>query len=504
VQPGGAAASGQTIKADRHMEQLHDAEQWEYGALSDMILKSDDAIVLADAQGVVLLANAGACDVVGVPGEAMVGLTMQDFGRDTMRDFQTMAVEAVIANNVEVTVRDARLRHSSGNTSAVDLTMTPTATDRGPLVAIGIRAPKEKYRQTKLFRGLLEAAPDGMVIVNRDGVIVLVNAQVEELFGYRRAELVGEPVEILVPDRYSGMHMAFRNGYVSEPRSRPMGLAGDLHARRKDGSEFPIEVTLSPLETDEGLLVSAAVRDISERRRMQEETDRVKDEFFATVSHELRTPLTSMIGYGELMTDLEELSPQGQRFLSVIMRSAERELRLVDDLLTLVAIEESGLAIRSAEIDLERVVREAVEAARPRAEEAVLQLSLETPGIAVPLYGDRDRLGQAMDNLLSNAIKFTPREGQVRVVLRSRGPSAVIDVIDTGAGIGDEEPDALFERLFRTRDAVAQQTPGAGLGLTIALAIVEAHAGTIEVVSSGPAGTTFRMTFPLRPGRVND
>ena len=228
------------------------------------------------------------------------------------------------------------------------------------------------------------------------------------------------------------MHMAFRNGYVSEPRTRPMGLAGDLHARRKDGSEFPIEVTLSPLETDEGLLVSAAVRDISERRRMQEETDRVKDEFFATVSHELRTPLTSMIGYSELMTDLEELSPQGQRFLSVIMRSAERELRLVDDLLTLVAIEESGLAIRSAEIDLERVVREAVEAARPRAEEARLALSLETPGTAVAMYGDRDRLGQAMDNLLSNAIKFTPASGRVRVVLHAAAHTATIDVIDTG------------------------------------------------------------------------
>jgi protein-histidine pros-kinase len=338
-----------------------------------------------------------------------------------------------------------------------------------------------------------------MVIVNRDGVIVLVNAQVERLFGYERAELVGEPVEILVPDRFSGMHMAFRSGFVSEPRTRPMGLAGDLHARRKDGSEFPVEVTLSPLETDEGLLVSAAVRDISERRRMQEENDRVKDEFFATVSHELRTPLTSMIGYGELMTDLEELSPQGQRFLSVIMRSAERELRLVDDLLTLVAIEESGLAIRSAEIDLERVVRESVEAARPRAEEAQLNLSLETPGSAVAMYGDRDRLGQAMDNLLSNAIKFTPVEGRVRVVLRTSGPSAEIDVIDTGVGIGQEDPDQLFERLFRSQAAVAQQTPGAGLGLTIALAIVEAHAGTIEVVESGPQGTTFRMTFPLRP-----
>jgi len=481
------------------MEHLHDAEPWEYGALSDMVLKSESATLLADASGLVLLANAGAGEVVGLPAEALSGRKLQDFGRETMHDFQAAAVSAVLANHVEITVRDAQIQHSSGHVNVADLTMTPTATDRGPVVTIGIRDPNEKYRQTKLFRGLLEAAPDGMVIVNRDGVITLVNAQVEELFGYRRAELVGEPVEILVPDRYAGMHRAFRKGYVREPRTRPMGLGGDLHGRRKDGSEFPIEVTLSPLETDQGLLVSAAIRDISERRRMQEETDRVKDEFFATVSHELRTPLTSMIGYGELMTDLEELSPQGQRFLSVIMRSAERELRLVDDLLTLVAIEESGLPIRSAEIDLERVVREAVEAARPRAEEAVLSLSLETPGTAVPMYGDRDRLGQAMDNVLSNAIKFTPAEGRVRVVLRSRGPSAEIDVIDTGTGIGDEEPDALFQRLFRSPAAVAQETPGAGLGLTIALAIVQAHAGTIEVVSSGPEGTTFRMTFPLRP-----
>ena len=481
------------------MEMLHDEERWRFDALADMVLTSDEAIVLADPDGVVVLANKAAGEIVGVPPEVMPGHTVEDFGRESMHAFQKIAVAAVVANNIEVTVRDAHLRHTNGTSTVVDLTLTPTLSDRGPLVAIGMREPHDKYRQTKLFRGLLEAAPDGMVIVNRDGAIVLVNAQVERLFGYERAELVGEPVEILVPDRFSGMHMAFRSGYVTEPRTRPMGLAGDLHARRKDGSEFPIEVTLSPLETDEGLLVSAAVRDISERRRMQEENDRVKDEFFATVSHELRTPLTSMIGYGELMTDLEDLSPQGQRFLSVIVRSAERELRLVDDLLTLVAIEESGLAIRSAEIDLERVVREAVEAARPRAEEARLALSMETPGTAVPMYGDRDRLGQAMDNLLSNAIKFTPADGRVRVVLRMNATSAEIDVIDTGVGIGEEDPDALFERLFRSTAAVTQQTPGAGLGLTIALAIVEAHAGTIEVVRSGPQGSTFRMTFPLRP-----
>ena len=143
------------------MEQLHDAEQWEYGALTDMVLKSDDAMVLADAQGLVLIGNAGASEIVGIPVEALPGHKVEDFGRESMHDFQRVAVAAVVTNGIEVTVRDARLLHSNGSMSSVDLTLTPAITDRGAMIAIGIREPNEKYRQTRLFRGLLEAAPDG-------------------------------------------------------------------------------------------------------------------------------------------------------------------------------------------------------------------------------------------------------------------------------------------------------------------------------------------------------
>jgi protein-histidine pros-kinase len=463
------------------------------GALIDAL---PDAMLVIDDGGTILLVNGTLERLFGHAAGSLLGKPVETLLPDARSAWRRREA-AIDAGGSPSATLELIGRRTDGTDFPLEATLAPTRTGDGPIFAAALRDASVKKREDGLFRGLLEGAPDAIVIVDEDGQIQLVNAQVERLFGYERDDLVGKSIEVLMPERFRGMHKAFRHGYVHDPRTRPMGLAGDLFALRKDTSEFPVEISLAPLETDEGLLVSAAVRDISERRRIQEEADRVKDEFFATVSHELRTPLTSMIGYGEMMAELEQLSPQGKRFLSVITRSAERELRLVDDLLTLVAIEESGLAIRTKDVDLEAVVRDAVEAARPPAEEAGLELTLVTPGYAVPLQGDRDRLGQALDNLLSNAIKFTPTGGSVRVVMRTLGEAVEIDVVDSGPGIGDVDPDLLFERLFRASDAVAAQVPGAGLGLTIALAMVEAHHGTITVPSTGEQGATFRIWLPV-------
>jgi protein-histidine pros-kinase len=470
--------------------------------LGGLLEAAPDAMIVIDSDGVIQLVNAQAehvfgysrAELLGETIEVLVPVSLHDMHRKHRKDYVAEPHVRSMGGGL-----DLRARRKDGSEFPVEISLAPLVTEDGTLISAAVRDVTAKRREERLFRGLLEAAPDAMVIVDQEGRIVLVNAQVERNFGYARTELIGQRVEILVPDRFSGMHVAFRSGYVAGPRTRPMGLAGDLFARRKDGTEFPVEISLAPLETEEGLLVSAAVRDISERRRMQEASDRAKDEFFATVSHELRTPLTSMLGYSELMADLEQLSPQGQRFLTVITRSAERELRLVDDLLTLVAIEDSGLAIRTLPMDLDPVVREAVEAARPRAEEVDIDLSLIIPGSPVQVDGDRDRIGQAVDNLLSNALKFTPAGGTVQVRLRSVDGRAEIEVADSGMGIGDPEPNRIFERLYRSGQAIARQVPGAGLGLTITLAILKAHDGTIDVVKSDETGTTFRMTLPLLP-----
>jgi len=259
-----------------------------------------------------------------------------------------------------------------------------------------------------------------------------------------------------------------------------------------------------PRPRDEQLIqvmvyLSQQIGQYLERKASEREAEILKDQFFALVSHELRTPLTSIIGYLELvLEDDDGLTDHHRRFLGVVDRNARRLLRLVGDLLFVAHVEAGRLALEVGEVDLRTLTREAVEAARPRAESK--ELTLEAAAQEVPaMAGDRDRLAQVLDNLVSNAVKFTPQGGTVTVRLAAKDGAALIDVRDTGVGIPAAEQDRLFERFYRASTATERAIPGVGLGLTIAKAIVEAHEGTLEFDSIEGAGTTFRVRLPLRP-----
>jgi PAS domain S-box-containing protein len=241
--------------------------------------------------------------------------------------------------------------------------------------------------------------------------------------------------------------------------------------------------------------IMGVTRDVTAER----DADRLKEEFFGLVSHELRTPLTSIIGYTELLAEIEaeNLSEQGRRFLEVIERNSRRELSLVGDLLLLTRVTAGTFEIEVGRADIGEIAAATVEAARPAAEKAGIELLLDAPAGLVA-EGDPHRLRQVLENLVSNAIKFTPDGGRVEVEAKPEGAGIGFRVTDTGIGIAATDLGHLFDRMYRAQEAERRHIQGTGLGLTIVKAIVDAHEAAIAVASEPGEGTTFRVTLPRR------
>ena len=397
----------------------------------------------------------------------------------------------------------------SGEEFPVEISLSPLRSDGNVLVMSAIRDISDRRKAEQKFRGLLESAPDSMVIVNRDGRIVLVNTQTEKLFGYAREDLLGQPVDILVPDRFQHRHPQHRTRYFADPRVRPMGADLELHGRRKDGSEFPVEISLSPLETEDGTLVSSSIRDITDRKRVEralqeknvelERASQAKDRFLATMSHELRTPLNAIIGFtGTLLMQLPgPLTTEQDKQLRTVQGSAKHLLSLINDLLDLAKIESGKVQLNLQPVALEDVVREVCSALQPAAQSKCLELSIQAHRAGTMARTDRRSLSQILINLINNAIKFTER-GTIRLSLdQAHEPGTqitTISVADTGVGIRPEDQVNLFEAFTKVADS-GRRTESTGLGLHLSRKLAELLGGEISCRSVYGEGSTFTLTL---------
>jgi len=370
------------------------------------------------------------------------------------------------------------------------------------------RAELEALRASETkFRSLLEAAPDAAVIVDAAGLIVIVNAQTERLFGYHRDELIGQPVEVLMPLRYRQAHRTHRGHYTAAPHPRAMGSGLELFGLHKDGAELPVEISLSPLETPEGTLISSAIRDISERRRLElrmQEASRQKSEFLANMSHELRTPLNAIVGFSELMYDgkVGALSEDHREYIGDILTSARHLLQLINDILDLAKVEAGKIEFQPADVDIAAVVEEVRDTLRGLASNKRLDVQVSVDPAVATVFVDPARLKQILYNYLSNAIKFTPEGGRIEVAVVPDGPAYFrIEVTDTGVGIASEHLSRLFVEFQQLDASAAKRYQGTGLGLALTKRLAEAQGGRVGVRSAPGEGSTFSATLPRSAAR---
>ncbi len=391
-------------------------------------------------------------------------------------------------------------------TSGVDV-------ETGHLYAVA-RDISPELEESERFQALLDAAPDAIILTDSMGAITYSNRQAEEMFGYKPEELEGKKIEVLVPKRFRKVHPSHREGYHHDPKTRPMGADLDLWAVNKDGTEFPVEISLAPLNIKDGRVVMAAIRDVTDRKKAEEterraykqeleiarleEANQFRMTLLNTVAHELNTPLTPLQLQAHVLSqNLENASESQEKSMQILNRNIRRLKLLVSDILDMSRMQADRLELRLEPVPVTELMEETRETYSEAAAQAKVTVNLEAVE-NLTVMADRDRLTQVMYNLLGNAIKFSPEDSVIELGARSNSDHMELWVRDEGMGITDEEAKGLFEPFGQVHKNQTQ--PGTGLGLYISKGIVEHHGGQLTMTSGGrDQGTTFTVRLPLTP-----
>ncbi|HXM95842.1 MAG TPA: PAS domain S-box protein [Candidatus Dormibacteraeota bacterium] len=484
--------------------------------LASIVESSDEAIIGKTKEGIITSWNASAEQLYGYSAREAVGkhvsmLVAADRPEDISETMERLQRGETVNHFETIRVRkDGKKIHIAVTTSPIRDAMERLVGASTISRDISVRKDAEKHlaQMEGRYRGLLEAAPDAMVVVNRDGEIVLLNLQAEKQFGYRRDELVGQKVKRIIPEGFAERLIADGTRTAAEALAQQIGTGIELYGRRKDGSDFPIEIMLSPLENAEGILVTAAIRDISVRKKSEQhlvktvgELKRSNDElqqFAYVASHDLQEPLRMVASYTQLLAKRYHgrLDSDADEFIAYAVDGSNRMQGLIQDLLAYSRVGTTGKVLH--EISSEHALKEALTNLRATIEESG---AVVTHNSLPAITTDDTQLAQVFQNLVGNAIKYRSAEvPHVHVsATRNSGNEWIFSVKDNGLGIDPQ----YFERIFILFQRLHGPTEfkGTGIGLAICKKILEGLGGRIWVESQPDKGSTFYFALPERNGK---
>lgn len=461
----------------------------------DLFEGASDLIQAVSPDGRFLYTNRSWRDTLGYSAAEVAGLRFFDVihpqHRGDAADVMQWVLEGGDVDTAQLVLlsKDGRRIVAEGSLSCKKVDGQPVATRAILRDVTERRRTEERLRASEArTRSIIDNMTGGLITLDGSGKIESINPAGERIFGYRREELVGQHLALLLPDP-PGLDKA---SYLKAAFPKALGRVTEWQGRRKNGEVFPFELSMFEFDTEAGRHFAGNIRDVSERH----EVERLKKEFVSTVSHELRTPLTSIRGSLSLLASgiLGELPGEAQEAAAIADRNALRLIGLINDILDLERFESGRLEMSMGDVALQDVLQRSVEAVRGVAEKH--GVALEIRGTDARAWADADRLVQVVVNLLGNAVKFSPPGQSVTLEAEKKPPFVEVRVIDRGRGIPPQFRDAVFERFKQVEASDARDKGGTGLGLAICKTIVERHGGEIGVLSEEGRGSTFFFRVP--------
>jgi PAS domain S-box-containing protein len=473
--------------------------------VSQILNTAADATIISDGTGRIRVANARAEEMFGYDHGELIGqpveVLLPEGFRERHRQLRTGFNEAPRARPM-ISGLDLSGLRKDGSIFPAEIALNPIETEDGLIVTSTIREITGVGESEAYFKTILESAPDALVIIDDRGKMAIVNGQAERMFGYERGEMLGRPVEMLLPERLRETHVANRDTFNEDPRLRPMGAGLDLVAIRKDGSEFPVEISLSPVQSAGRKFVSSVIRDVTRRKQMEREIIAARQEaerankansaFLAAASHDLRQPVQAL----SLLNGALRRTVKDEKALQMVdsqAHSLTAMTNLLNSLLDISRLDAGAVTPELEDFPINRLIdRLSDEFARQAQHHGLTFVSKGCPTV---VNSDPNLLAEIIQNFVSNAIRYTDK-GSVRLECEQHDGRCIVTVTDTGIGIADDQLQDIFREFHQCKSPGASKE-GFGLGLAIVKRLSDLLGLELDVTSDVGRGSAFSVSLPV-------